>query len=92
MPSIRTVALEDFDQRIPRTWVPYKVYRALLRAIDGLEIATAGNLARAPDLSIDRVAHTPGLIPKTLGTWQKTSDDGTPVSDHFGVWGDFRTR
>lgn len=92
MPSIRTVVLGDFNQRIPRTWVPHKVYRALLRAIDGLEMATAGNLARAPELSIDHIAHTPGLTPIELGIWQKTSDDGTRVSDHFGVWDDFRTR
>lgn len=76
MPSIRTVALEDFDQRIPRTWVPYKVYRALLRAIDGLEMATAGNLARVPVLSIDHIAHTPGLTPRNSGSGRRPATTG----------------
>ena len=90
IPVTGTVVLGDFNQKIPRTWAPRSVYQRLLRAFDGFEIATSGNLTGAPSLSIDHIAHTPDMPRLSLGIWQKTAADGTELSDHFGVWCDFR--
>ena len=93
IPASRTVVLGDFNQRIPRPeWAPKGVSEALLRAFEGFEIATAGELAEAPGLSIDHIAHTRDLTKLCLEIWPKKSKDCTNLSDHFGVWGNFGLR
>ncbi len=87
----RTVILGDFNQRIPRTWVPHKVHDALLRAFEGFEFATAGKLDGEQTL-IDHIAHTPDLVQDSLEIWHKKCAGGTRLSDHLGVWGDFGRR
>ena len=86
-PESRTVVLGDFNQKIPRTWVPYRVHGALLRAFDGFEIATKGKLKGGQRL-IDHIAHTKDLTLRNIGVWPKKCADGTCLSDHFGVLGD----
>jgi len=82
----RMVVLGDFNQRIPRTRVPKKAFEALLRAFDGLAIATAG----APEARIDHIAHTPDLTRVSpIGTWPKRDAEAHALSDHVGVWTDF---
>ena len=87
----RTVVLGDFNQKIPRTWVPHRVHGALMRAFEGFKFATEGELAGAPKPSIDHIAHTPDLTRKSIGIWPKKTDAGKPLSDHFGVWVGFGT-
>lgn len=89
LPESRTVVLGDFNQKIPRTWVPHRIYGALKQAFKGFEFSTEGELAGAPGLSIDHIAHTPDLTRRNIGIWPKESADGISLSDHFGVWGDF---
>ena len=84
----RTVILGDFNQKIPRTWVPHRVHDALLRAFKGFQFATEGELPAGPTL-IDHIAHTPGLTRRRIDIWPKKSVDAISLSDHFGVWGDF---
>lgn len=86
----RTVVLGDFNQTIPRTWVPYRVHGALMRSFEGFKFATEGGLAGAPKPSIDHIAHTPDLSRKNIGIWPKRADDGTFLADHFGIWCEFR--
>ncbi len=90
LPDSRTVVLGDFNQRIPRRWAPKRVYEALLRAFDGFEIATKGELQGAPRPSIDHIAHTSDLEPGSIKIWRDRSGDGRYLSDHFGVWCDLR--
>ena len=86
----RTVVLGDFNQRIPRRWQPKRVYEALLRAFDGLTVATTGESSGAPGRSIDHIAHTYELAPfGHIGLWPKRSARDETLSDHFGVWADF---
>ena len=85
----RTVVLGDFNQKIPRAWVPHKTHEALLRAIKGFEVATRGALPGAPRLSIDHILHTPDLARCSLGIWPGKGAGGKHLSDHFGVWCDF---
>ena len=42
--SRRTIVLGDFNQRIPRSWTPKRVYAALSQAFEGLSIPTCGEL------------------------------------------------
>jgi hypothetical protein len=42
--SRRTVVLGDFNQRLPRSWTPKRVYAELSQAIDGLSVSTCGEL------------------------------------------------
>ena len=86
----RTVVLGDFNQGIPRTWAPKRIHQALLRAFEGLEIGTAGDLPGAPGLAIDHIAHTTDLRQTSpIGIWPKRNTEDKPISDHFGVWADF---
>lgn len=87
----RTVVLGDFNQRVPRKWQPKSVYDLLQSAFEGYQFATEGELVGAPGLSIDHIVHTPDLVPiGDIGIWQKRNAEGKLLSDHFGVWGDFK--
>ena len=91
IPESRTIVLGDFNQRIPRKgWVPHETHEALLRAFEGFQFATQGESSEGQRL-IDHIAHTPDLTRRRIGVWEKKSVDGTRLSDHFGVWCDFRT-
>ena len=92
IPASRTIVLGDFNQRIPRRWVPKTVHEALLRAFERFEVATAGELAGAPNLSIDHIAHTPDLTRRGIEIWRERGAEGQYLSDHFGVWGNFGIR
>ena len=86
-----TIVLGDFNQRIPRTRVRRRTHELLLGAFGGFTIATAGELAQAPGPAIDHIAHSPDLAPVgEIGIWPRRSEHGEYLSDHFGVWGDFR--
>ena len=88
-PELRTVVLGDFNQRIPPKWVPRRMHEALEQAFNGFKFATEKELAGAPGLSIDHIAYTPDLTRNSIEIWPKKCAEGTRLSDHFGVWGDF---
>ena len=82
----RMVVLGDFNQRIPRTRAPRMAFEALLRAFDGLAVATAG----VPEAPIDHIAHTPDLTRTSpISTWPRRDGEDHALSDHIGVWADF---
>ena len=114
----RTIVLGDFNQRIPRSWVPHSVHAALVRAFEGLQMATSGffpwesqddraaglpraDLWHAPlgdgpksrDQLIDHIAHSRDLAVvqplELIGIFPKRTPDER-LSDHIGVWADFR--
>ena len=90
-PKRRTVVLGDFNQkmpRIPRTRVPQRVHDQLKLAFKGFEFATEGDLPGGLR-AIDHIAHTRDLTRRNIQIWPKECDDGTKLSDHFGVWCDF---
>lgn len=91
LPTTRLVLLGDFNQRIPRHWVPPpgSIGEALLQAFEGLRIATEGRLPGACRPSIDHIAHSPDLVPLGVTVWCNWDADGRRLSDHFGVRGDF---
>ena len=83
----RMVVLGDFNQRIPQTRAPKKTYEALLRAFDGLDLATAG----APEVVIDHIAHSRALTRASpIGIWPRRDSENRNLPDHVGVWADFR--
>ena len=86
----KTVVLGDFNQRIPWTWGKKRAYEALLQAFRGFAISTKGDLPGAPHRAIDHIAHTPDLaLDGRIERWPKRHEKYKPLSDHFGVWGDF---
>ncbi len=87
-PKSRTVVLGDFNQTIPRKWQPCRVFNRLELAFETFEFATDGDLPRGLR-AIDHIAHTPDLTRRSIQIWPKKCDDGTKLSDHFGVWCDF---
>ena len=91
IPKKRLVVLGDFNQRIPRHWVPRSgsIGEALLQAFEGLKIATEGKLPEACRPSIDHIAHSPDVVSKGVTVWCNWDTDGRRLSDHFGVRGDF---
>ena len=89
IPESRTIVLGDFNQRIPRKWVPPKVHEALLGAFHGFHFATEGVCAPGGETLIDHIAHTSDLTRVGIGIWNRKCADETRLSDHFGVWCDF---
>ncbi len=114
----RTIVLGDFNQRVPHSWVPHHVYASLLRAFEGLQIATIGflpwenqddraagvpqaDLWHAPlgdgpksrDQLIDHIAYSRDLAivgpEEAFGIFPKRTPYKV-LSDHIGVWKDFR--
>ena len=88
LPESRCVILGDFNQKIPRTWAPHRVYGSLKQAFEGFKFATEGDLPGGLR-AIDHIAHTPDLKPRSIEIWHKEFADDTRLSDHFGVWCDF---
>ena len=86
----KTVVLGDFNQRIPSQWVKRRAREVLARAFQGFLIPTSGDLPELPGRALDHIAHTPDMrLHDVLRFWSKRDPGGKPLSDHFGVRGDF---
>lgn len=83
----RTVVVGDFNQAIPRRRQPVRAYDALMDALDGFRVITAGDTEVGP--LIDHVALGPGLIETSRTVWPNAVD-AMVVSDHAGVAVDIR--
>lgn len=80
------ILLGDFNQRIPRARQPEHVYAALTATLaSDFQLATAGNIAGAPGLSIDHLAVSSPLVPMQTGFLNHYDDNGAIMSDHFGL-------
>ncbi len=80
-----TVLLGDFNQYVPRIWGSKEAHAAMLAALDDLSLATGGHIADIDEPTIDHVAHTPDLAPQKVIGLSRFDDDGSALSDHFGV-------
>ena len=86
----KTVVLGDFNQRIPSQWAKRQAREALAHAFRVFQIPTSGNLPGLPHRVLDHIAHTPDLqLCGDVRFWCKRDPKGKPLSDHFGVWGEF---
>ena len=81
-----TILLGDFNQRIPRVWTPKKVYQALLKVIDGYEVATEGKIKSVGELTIDHIVHSKDFKATRITSIDNYSSDGSRLSDHFGIY------
>lgn len=87
--SSRTVVLGDFNQTVPRSRAPERVFTALVSTFsDGFEVATRGTVETFPRLAIDHVAHSRDMTATNVFSLSETFDDGQSLSDHFGVVAD----
>jgi hypothetical protein len=85
--GIPVVLAGDFNQTIPRTRARVDVYEALMQALRGWDVATAGLGG------IDHVALSGGLRALRVESWEAEYGGGKRVSDHAGVtvevgWGE----
>jgi endonuclease/exonuclease/phosphatase family metal-dependent hydrolase len=76
------VVAGDFNQTIPRRRQPQRVHDALIGALDGNDIVTAGETAVGP--LIDHIAVGSAFTTTDVTTWPNVID-GTRISDHAGV-------
>ncbi len=79
-----TLVVGDFNQTIPRTRAPKRVFQALMAALGGFEVATARRVPGAERPTIDHVAHDARLRVPAVGALDAT-DGPRRLSDHFGV-------
>ena len=70
LPESRCVILGDFNQKIPQTWAPHRVYGSLKQAFEGFKFATEGDLPGGLR-AIDHIAYTPDLKPRSIEIWHK---------------------
>ena len=68
---------------------PRKAHEALLRSFGRFSFATQGELPGGL-AAIDHIAHTPDLIGGSVGIWSGETASQIRLSDHVGVWCDFR--
>ena len=92
--KLPTLVLGDYNQRVPRDrTVPRHVSAALQAALtDKLTLATSGLLQPIEKPSIDHIAHSDHVVASRVGTLSNLSEDGTRISDHFGVYADLSVR
>ena len=84
--SIPTVILGDFNQRVPCQRQPQVVFQALMDAIGpDFDIVTSGEIANAPDYSIDHVAISRQLRHVGIHFVSNLNEVGEEMSDHFGL-------
>lgn len=89
------IVLGDFNQRIPRTTQPIRLFEQLMNSLsDKLNIATVGKLPELGELTIDHVAHTKDIFAKkvfSVDNNHPTLPPNKKISDHFGVVVDFES-
>ncbi len=80
-----TIVVGDFNLRIPRRQAPIDVYARMEDAFgERFEIATRG-LSFNGSASIDHIAINQRLRCVEVNTLNNIANDGTKLSDHFGV-------
>jgi endonuclease/exonuclease/phosphatase family metal-dependent hydrolase len=75
----------DFNQRIPPARVPAQVAASLQSALAGWCVATQGIASPQHELAIDHIVHCDKLKTVTVRARSRFAEDGTALSDHFGV-------
>ncbi|RCL88370.1 endonuclease/exonuclease/phosphatase family protein [Hyphomonas sp.] len=79
----------DFNRRVPRCWGPIESFDLLTDAFDGLNIVTSNTLQPENAATIDHIAISATLTPKTVKSLSAIDPERQrPRSDHFGVLAD----
>lgn len=87
-----TIILGDFNERIPKSGQPVKVYNQLMSTIpDKINIATTGTIPIVEKQTIDHVCHTKDILPRSVSAIDNQTKDGQLISDHFGIVVDFKS-
>jgi endonuclease/exonuclease/phosphatase family metal-dependent hydrolase len=83
---IPNLVLGDFNQRIPRNGQPHSVHDRLMEALGSrFKFITGGALPGLEAQSIDHVAVSKELEAAAVGTFSNVTENGTRLSDHFGL-------
>lgn len=82
----RTVVVGDYNQTIPKTRAPQRVYNSLYNTIlNRLSVPTVGRIAPLDILAIDHLSHTNDLHAKSVTGLSNLDAQGREISDHFGL-------
>ena len=89
--ATRFVVLGDFNQRIPRQWIPRSRLprQGAAAGARGARDRNCGQLVGSPRPTIDHIAHSLDLKPLCVKVWLDKDAGGMRLSDHLGAWGDF---
>lgn len=83
--AVPTILLGDFNQRIPRTQQPERVFEAIMAALRPFRIVTAGLQPGFPAPSIDHLAISGPLAASRVDFLSNEDSQGRRLSDHFGL-------
>ncbi len=91
--GLPTIVCGDFNQRIPRTRAPYRVYNPLMALITEhqLQVPTAGIIPDIEKQIIDHALHDGKLMAVSIRGLPAHTDDGIRLSDHAGIIVDMRS-
>lgn len=85
-PIETSLVLGDYNQRVPRRYVPAHVHTQLLDAFPlQLRCATEGLIHPLGRTSIDHLHHSPDLAVISVQGLSNLNAAGRPLSDHFGL-------
>lgn len=88
-----TIIIGDFNQRRPARYQSRAMTEALDRMLENrFSFATADLSGPERKLAIDHIVHSAHFEAATRGIISNLKTDGRKVSDHFGVFSDFRVR
>ena len=79
------VVLGDFNQYLPRIWGSKTASAAMLSALGRLHIVTEGIVPGIGEPTIDHLACTDDLALEQIEGLSRFADDGSALSDHFGL-------
>ncbi|MDB6172978.1 MAG: hypothetical protein JWL59_2289 [Chthoniobacteraceae bacterium] len=81
-----TILLGDFNQRIPKGRQPGPVYDCLIQTLqDRLCVVTDGVIGEIGKPSIDHLVATSHFKASSVTGFSNVANDGTTMSDHFGL-------
>ncbi len=81
-----TILLGDFNQTLPRSRAPQRVFDQLVNALGaGMTIGTGGPIPGVDNLSIDHIAVSESLIVRNVIGIPNVLETGKVLSDHFGL-------
>lgn len=88
--SMPTVIVGDFNQTVPKTWAPQRVFDALMHTFRHHDVITAGALPGTTRPAIDHLAVTHDLTVASIRGWSNIAENGERLSDHDGVVAELR--
>lgn len=80
------ILIGDFNQTLPRTRAPKDVHESLVNALPAsLDVVTVGAIPDVDRQTLDHVAISEDLSVSNIAGLSNLAEDGSQLSDHFGI-------